>query len=130
MAEKVDIERIMRGSQAEVVKLGEISNQTLTPEEDKRILGKIDRWLLPVMAFSYLFQFLDKSALGFTAIMGLRTDLRLTGEGYSWSSGIYYFGYPRRLVPGGHADGALESRQSHHHVGVSFPTVRKELNLG
>ncbi|KAG8422113.1 hypothetical protein J3459_010698 [Metarhizium acridum] len=45
------------------------------------------------MAFSYLFQFLDKSALGFTAIMGLRTDLRLTGEGYSWSSGIYYFGY-------------------------------------
>jgi MFS family permease len=45
------------------------------------------------MAFSYLFQFLDKSALGYTAIMGLRTDLHLSGEEYSWSSGIYYIGY-------------------------------------
>lgn len=116
MAEKVDTERGMRSSPAEEVKFGDISNEALTPEEDKRILRKIDRWyvsspdyallplecstnaprftrLLPVMALSYLFQFLDKSALGFTAIMGLRTDLRLTGDEYSWSSGIYYFGY-------------------------------------
>lgn len=45
------------------------------------------------MALSYLFQFLDKSALGFTSILGLREDLHLTGPEYSWSSGIYYFGY-------------------------------------
>jgi len=49
--------------------------------------------LLPVMSLSYLFQFLDKSALGYTAIMGLRSDLSMTGSQYSWSSGIYYFGY-------------------------------------
>jgi hypothetical protein len=49
--------------------------------------------LLPIMSLSYLFQFLDKSALGYTAIMGLRTDLSMTGSQYSWSSGIYYFGY-------------------------------------
>ncbi|OAQ60043.1 major facilitator superfamily transporter [Pochonia chlamydosporia 170] len=93
MAEKTDIERDMSVSKTEDVKFGEISNETLSPEEDKRLLRKIDRWLLPVMAFSYLFQFLDKSALGFTAIMGIRTDLHLTGKEYSWSSGIYYFGY-------------------------------------
>lgn len=45
------------------------------------------------MAFSYLFQFLDKSALGFTAIMGLQEDLHLTGEDFSWASSVYYFGY-------------------------------------
>jgi hypothetical protein len=45
------------------------------------------------MAVSYLFQFLDKAALGYTAILGLRQDLRLTGLEYSWSSGIYYMGY-------------------------------------
>ena len=45
------------------------------------------------MALSYLFQFLDKSALGFTAILNLRQDLHLTGSEYSWSSAIYYFGY-------------------------------------
>lgn len=45
------------------------------------------------MAASYMFQFLDKSALSYTAIMGLRTDLELSGSGYSWASSIYYFGY-------------------------------------
>ncbi|KAG5986229.1 hypothetical protein E4U54_005538 [Claviceps lovelessii] len=68
-------------------------DETLTPEEDKRILRKIDRWLLPVMALSYFFQFLDKICLGATAILGIRTDLHLTGSQYSWANAIYYFGY-------------------------------------
>jgi MFS family permease len=49
--------------------------------------------LLPVMAFSYFFQFLDKTALNATAILGIREDLHLSGSEYSWSSAIYYFGY-------------------------------------
>lgn len=51
------------------------------------------------MGLSYMFQFLDKSALGYTAIMGLRTDLRVTGEQYSWASGVYYFGYLAASYP-------------------------------
>lgn len=49
--------------------------------------------LLPVMALSYFMQFLDKTALGQTAILGLRTDLKLSGDDYSWANSIYYFGY-------------------------------------
>ena len=45
------------------------------------------------MAMAYLFQFLDKAALSYTAILGIREDLHLTGSEYSWSSAIYYFGY-------------------------------------
>ena len=55
--------------------------------------------LLPIMSLSYLFQFLDKSALGYTVIMGLRSDLSMTGSQYSWSSGIYYFGYLAASYP-------------------------------
>jgi hypothetical protein len=55
--------------------------------------------LLPIMGLSYMFQFLDKSALGYTAIMGLQTDLKMTGEQYSWASGIYYFGYLAASYP-------------------------------
>ncbi|KAK3192878.1 hypothetical protein K4F52_001235 [Lecanicillium sp. MT-2017a] len=73
----------------------------LSPEEDRRILRKLDRCLLPVMAISYFFQYLDKSALGSTAILGLREDLHLTGNEYSWSSGIYYFGYLVASYPAG-----------------------------
>lgn len=51
------------------------------------------------MAFSYFFQFLDKSALAGTAILGLRTDLHLTGSQYSWANGIYYFGFLAATYP-------------------------------
>ncbi|PHH66593.1 hypothetical protein CDD81_6430 [Ophiocordyceps australis] len=45
------------------------------------------------MAVSYMFQFLDKAALGYAAIMGLRSDLHLDGQAFSWANGIYYIGY-------------------------------------
>ena len=63
----------------------------LHPEGAKWLTNRYS--LLPIMAFSYFFQFLDKTALGATAILGIREDLHLTGSEYSWSSAIYYFGY-------------------------------------
>lgn len=53
------------------------------------------------MAVTYLFQFLDKSALGFTAIMGLREDLGMVVTDFSWANGIYYFGYLVSSYPAG-----------------------------
>lgn len=40
-----------------------------------------------------MFQYLDKSAMGYTAILGLREDLKLVGQSYSWASSLFYFGY-------------------------------------
>lgn len=54
-----------------------------------------------MMAVSYMFQFLDKSALSYTAIMGLREDLNLSGNNYSWANGIYYIGYLVASYPAG-----------------------------
>ena len=31
--------------------------------------------------------------MGFSAILGLRTDLHLTGQDYSWATSMFYFGY-------------------------------------
>jgi MFS family permease len=53
------------------------------------------------MACSYLFQFLDKSALSYTAILGIREDLHLSGSDFSWASAIYYFGYLAASYPAG-----------------------------
>ncbi|KAL5000891.1 major facilitator superfamily domain-containing protein [Aspergillus recurvatus] len=78
---------------------GRIEVQALTQEEDKRILRRIDLYLLPIMAVSYMFQFLDKSAMSFTAILGLEEDLHLEGNDYSWASSIYYFGYLAASYP-------------------------------
>ncbi|OAA80716.1 Major facilitator superfamily domain, general substrate transporter [Akanthomyces lecanii RCEF 1005] len=65
----------------------------LSPEEDKRLLRKIDLCLLPILAVSYMFQYLDKSALSLTAILGIREDLGVSGSAYSWANSVYYFGY-------------------------------------
>ncbi|KAM3476065.1 hypothetical protein MY5147_003385 [Beauveria neobassiana] len=63
------------------------------PREALKLLRKIDTCLLPVMAVSYMFQFLDKSALAYTSILGLNESLHLDGFQFSWSNSIYYFGY-------------------------------------
>ncbi|KAG5923325.1 hypothetical protein E4U42_004998 [Claviceps africana] len=94
MAEKTTVEGALSDASVEDRRLDAAAlGETLTDDEDKRILRRIDRWLLPVLALSYLFQFLDKMSLNSTAILGLRTDLHLTGAEYSWASAIYYFGY-------------------------------------
>ncbi|RDA89253.1 hypothetical protein CP532_0549 [Ophiocordyceps camponoti-leonardi (nom. inval.)] len=53
------------------------------------------------MTVTYMFHFLDKSVLGFTAILGLREDLHLTGQDFSWASGVYYVGYFLSAYPVG-----------------------------
>ncbi|KAF4764718.1 Major facilitator superfamily domain general substrate transporter [Penicillium solitum] len=65
----------------------------LSPEDDRRILRRIDICLIPVLFLSYLFQYLDKQAMGYSAILGLRTDMHLVGQDYSWASSLFYFGY-------------------------------------
>ncbi|OBT67457.1 hypothetical protein VE03_03041 [Pseudogymnoascus sp. 23342-1-I1] len=67
--------------------------EDLTPEEDRRILRRIDICILPALFVTFLLQYVDKSAMGYTAILGLRTDLHLVGQDYSWASSLFYFGY-------------------------------------
>jgi len=45
------------------------------------------------MVVAYMMAFIDKQTLSYTSLMGLIQDLHLTGNQYSWSSGIFYFGY-------------------------------------
>ncbi|KAJ5578610.1 uncharacterized protein N7459_007574 [Penicillium hispanicum] len=65
----------------------------LSSEDDRRILRKIDLCLIPLLFFSYLFQYLDKQAMNYSAILGLRTDMHLVGQDYSWATSLFYFGY-------------------------------------
>lgn len=38
-------------------------------------------------------QYLDKVTLSYAAVYGLRKDLNLVGQDYSWANSIFYFGY-------------------------------------
>lgn len=74
---------IVEEADEEVLKFTDASI-TITPEENKRLLRIIDKRVLTIMLGTYFCQSLDKQILSFAAIMGIRTDLNLKGQEYSW----------------------------------------------
>lgn len=68
---------------------------TYTPEEERKVLRKIDWHILPLLAWVYAIQFADKSTLNFSSLMGIRTDTHLDpkSQQYSWVASIFYAGY-------------------------------------
>lgn len=59
-------------------------------EEEKSVLRKIDRRVLPIILLAYFFQQLDKSSLSYVSIFGLSDDAHLVGQQYSWLGSILY----------------------------------------
>lgn len=68
------------------------ANQTVvvSPEDNKRILRKIDLTILPTMLAVYFLQQLDKSTLSYASVFGLVKDAKLKGQDYSWLGSIVY----------------------------------------
>lgn len=65
----------------------------LTEEEGKKLLRKIDIFLLPLICLLYALQFMDKVSSSYAAIMGLRTYYNMVGDQYSWCGSAFYLGY-------------------------------------
>ncbi|KAI0144018.1 major facilitator superfamily transporter allantoate [Hypoxylon sp. NC0597] len=65
----------------------------LTPDDEKKLLRKIDRHLMPLLCIVYGLNYLDKTTLSYASIMGIKTDLNLEGQDYSWIASVFYFGY-------------------------------------
>ncbi|KAH7160520.1 putative pantothenate transporter [Dactylonectria estremocensis] len=62
-------------------------------KEGMRVRWKLDFCLLPLIAFTYIFNYIDKVALSEASIFGIKEDLNLVGQQYSWSYSIFYLGY-------------------------------------
>lgn len=62
----------------------------ITPQDDKRVLRRIDFVILPIMLFVYFLQGLDKATLSYASVFGLATDAGLVGDQYSWLGSIVY----------------------------------------
>jgi ACS family allantoate permease-like MFS transporter len=62
------------------------------PAQLKKLIRKIDFTIAPLLAAVYFLQFLDKTTLSYTAVMGIRTDTHLVGQDYSDLSMLFYIG--------------------------------------
>ncbi|WWC95911.1 hypothetical protein V866_002778 [Kwoniella sp. B9012] len=70
-----------------------------TEAEEKAVLRKLDMIVLPLVTMSLMMGGIDKVILGTSASFGLRTDLHLVGQQYSWSSSIIFFGSILTVFP-------------------------------
>ncbi|CAE6433130.1 unnamed protein product [Rhizoctonia solani] len=82
--------------------MGQAPKEPITPEIALKLRRKIDRHLLPLMMILYWVQFMDKTTLGNSAILGIRTDAHLSAN-HNWLGTIFYiaylaFEYPQNLA--------------------------------
>ncbi|CAM1510638.1 Fc.00g009730.m01.CDS01 [Cosmosporella sp. VM-42] len=59
----------------------------------KKLRRKVDWSLMPLLCGTYLLQYVDKQALGYSAVFDLFTSTGMTGDQYSWMASIFYFAY-------------------------------------
>jgi len=76
------------------------SDIKFTDAENRRVLNKIDRRLMPIMCLVYTLQYIDKSAMSYAAVYTFRQDRNLTGRQYSWLGTVFYLGYTIFEFPG------------------------------
>ncbi|KAF9490985.1 MFS general substrate transporter [Pleurotus eryngii] len=67
---------------------GENIIRDISPEEDRRVLRKIDLWIMPVVLLAYFSQQLDKSSLSYTSVFWIVEQT--SASQYSWLSSIVY----------------------------------------
>nr|XP_031859423.1 uncharacterized protein CI109_005067 [Kwoniella shandongensis]KAA5526495.1 hypothetical protein CI109_005067 [Kwoniella shandongensis] len=70
-----------------------------TAEEEKAVVRKLDRIVLPLVTLSLFLGGTDKVILGTSATFGLKDDLHLVGQQYSWASSIIFFGSMLTVFP-------------------------------
>ena len=74
-------------------------DEPIDPEEERKLLWKIDLMILPFLGVCYAFFYIDKTTLSYAAIFGIRDDLHLHGTQYSWLSSLFYFGFLAWAIP-------------------------------
>lgn len=77
--------KVLEGENGEVVEL--------TSEDERKLLRKIDWNLMPLLCLVYALNYLDKTTVSYASIMGLKKDLNLVNQEYSWIGSMFYFGY-------------------------------------
>lgn len=74
----LDILKINSTPAARDVDFGQVLETTATPELERKVLWKLDFYLIPLMGFCYMLQYMDKLALSQATLFNLVEDLVLT----------------------------------------------------
>jgi len=67
--------------------------------DEKKLLRKIDLYLVPWLSFLYLLSFLDRTSIGNAKLYGLETSLHINDNQYNIALTIFFFSYAIFEVP-------------------------------
>jgi hypothetical protein len=65
----------------------------LSPEEERKLLRRVDLKVLPMVTVLYLLSFLDRVNIGQANVSGLSRDLKITSIEYQISLIVFFVGY-------------------------------------
>ncbi|KAK7750164.1 hypothetical protein SLS62_007915 [Diatrype stigma] len=60
---------------------------------DKKLMWKVDRWIVPWLSLLYLLSFLDRTNIGNARLAGMEEDLGMQGNDYNNSLTIFFVSY-------------------------------------
>ncbi|OKL62654.1 hypothetical protein UA08_01639 [Talaromyces atroroseus] len=60
--------------------------------KQRRLVRKIDLHIMPLICIVYFLQYLDKIAISYGSVTGMKTSAHLQGDQYNWVSSIFFFG--------------------------------------
>ncbi|TFB00920.1 hypothetical protein CCMA1212_007314 [Trichoderma ghanense] len=75
------------------------NDDAIDQADEKRLVRKLDMRILPLLGICYFFYYVDKTTLSYAAIFGIKDDLKLVGDDYSWLSSSFYFGWLIWAIP-------------------------------
>ncbi|KAF3352638.1 hypothetical protein VdG1_08804 [Verticillium dahliae VDG1] len=61
--------------------------------EEKKLVKKIDLFLMPMLWIMYILNYIDRTNIGNAKIAGMGDDLALDDNEYAWVLSIFFFGY-------------------------------------
>lgn len=97
-----DVEDISTGSVTSFKEESEIpieQNLYIDPKEENALVRKLDRRLIPMLAFMYFLSSLDRSNIGNAYTSGMKEDLKLTNKQYSNAVSVFYSTYLAAELP-------------------------------
>ncbi|WRT69127.1 uncharacterized protein IL334_006111 [Kwoniella shivajii] len=71
-----------------------------TIEDNKSILRKIDWRILPIFCITQGLAFLDKTAINYGNLFGMKAGVNVTSSQFSWFASAFYLGYLVSAWPG------------------------------
>lgn len=98
-AAKIDIETVCDLDDAEIFlqennfSHGHLAELLADEALNKRLVRKVDWVILPLLAGTYMLQYIDKQALSYAAVFDLFTDTGISQDQYAFFPSIFYIAY-------------------------------------